>query len=112
MVVFRVKYEDPSDFGLLIRKNDTLVIDRLLEYDYVSTFLDNSTAFLESYQMQNTTTLRIEMVFDWSLSYMQQLKKASTLGFWISIGAVLLLWLVLVLRNVSGVAMSIFIDYA
>lgn len=45
-VLFRVKYEDPSDFGLLIRKNDTLIFDRVLDFDYVSLFQDNSTAFL------------------------------------------------------------------
>jgi hypothetical protein len=46
LVLFRVKYEDPSDFGLLIRKNDTLIFDRVLDFDYVSLFQDNSTAFL------------------------------------------------------------------
>jgi len=45
-VLLRIKYEDPSDFGLLIRKNDTLIFDRVLDFDYVSLFQDNSTAFL------------------------------------------------------------------
>lgn len=112
LVIFRVKFHDPTDYGLLIRKNDSLVVDRRFDYDYVSNFINNDTRFLESYQMQNTSSVRLEMVFDWSLDYMQQLKNASTIGCWVSIAAVLLLWLVLVLRDVSGVGMSIFVDYA
>jgi hypothetical protein len=111
-VLFKVKYQDPTDFGLLIRKNDTLMLDRVLKFDYVSTFLDNSTTFLESFQLQNSSGIRVDLVFDWSLDYMQQLRSVSMVTFWILIAVVGVLWLTLVLRNVSGVAMSIFIDYA
>jgi hypothetical protein len=111
-VLFKVKYQDPTDFGLLIRKNDTLMFDRVLKFDYVSTFLDNSTTFLESFQLQNNSGIRVDLVFDWSLDYMQQLRSVSMVTFWILIAVVGVLWLTLVLRNVSGVAMSIFIDYA
>lgn len=37
-VQLRIKFKDPNQFGLLIRKNDTLIFETVSDYPYLSVF--------------------------------------------------------------------------
>lgn len=91
-ILCRVKIEEPSDMGLLIRKNDTLLFTAVEKFDYLSLFKNNSLDILVEYQLQKSAGIRVDMIFDWTLSYMQQLRTAGTVWFWLCIGLVLVLW--------------------
>lgn len=52
------------------------------------------------------------MVFDWTKEEMIRAKKASTICFWTLIVIVVIQWLVLTLRDVSGIGFFSFFEYA
>lgn len=52
------------------------------------------------------------MVFDWTIKIMKNSKKISIVLFWLLIGIIIIQWLVLTIRNVSGVGFFAFFEYA
>lgn len=111
-VLCRVKFLDPSDFGLLIRKNDTLVFQTQDNFDYLSILEKANSSLFEKYRLQNTTSVRVDMIFDWSLPSMKNSKRISTVVFWVLCALSVVQWIALVARNVSGIGIYAFIEHA
>ena len=98
--------------GLLIRKNDTLVFQTQETFDFATIFEKANATLLQQFHLQNSTGVRVEMVFDWTLVSMQNCKSISIVVFWVLCALSLLQWVVLVARNVSGIGFYAFLEHA